>query len=289
MQKLPELYKQKKVLTKPVSPNSELAMPSPLLTVPSASSLVLNTNVSTITKSVGSNNSVASNNERAKPCQEKTSNEVMDTHGRRFLETVNDISIDTLGNNSNGTQSGRCVQLTTQYGRDDVDELMIRAFGEPLVHSSGEDVANAWFQRWKTVVGLQGKQYNLPGGAVGCQYVDLLSEEVAYLSSGNFSSDRLIVFSASMLQRDRMISKTVDIRGVLERRMRMWKDEEFDLLLQEAVRCDKPLRNSRKGEVDKEHIVKVFATLMLNGKVRAAIRWLSESGRGRVLQASDLV
>ena len=59
-----------------------------------------------------------------------------------------------------------------------------------------------------------------------------------------------------------MIRKTVDIRRALERRMIMWKNEEFDLLLQEAVRCDKPLRNSSKGEVDKEHIVKVFTRLI---------------------------
>ena len=75
------------------------------------------------------------------------------------------------------------------------------------------------------------------------------------------------MFSATMLQRDRMISKTVDIRQVLERCMRMWKIEEFDLSLQEAVRCDKPLRNLRNGEVDKEHNVKVFTRVMLSGKV----------------------
>ena len=50
----------------------------------------------------------------------------------------------------------------------------------------------------------------------------------------------------------------------------MWKNEEFDLLLPEAVRYDKPLRNSCKGEIDKGHIVKVFTRLMLSGKVRAA-------------------
>ena len=86
-----------------------------------------------------------------------------------------------------------------------------------------------------------------------------------------------------------MIRKTVDIRRVLQRRRRMWKNEEFDLLLQEAVRCDKSLRNSRKGGTDKGHIVRVFTRLMLSGKVGAAVRWLSENGRGRVLQASDLV
>ena len=66
--------------------------------------------------------------------KEKASNKVMDANCRQFLETVNDISIDALGNDSNGTQSGRCVQPTTQYGLDGVDELMIRAFGEPLVN-----------------------------------------------------------------------------------------------------------------------------------------------------------
>ena len=160
--------RQKKVLFKPNSPNSELAMRSPLLTGPSTSSLLLNTNLSTITESVGSNESIASDNETAKPCKEKASKEMRDTHGRNYLETVNDISIDTLGNDTNGTQSGRCVsgrcvEPTTRYGRDDVDKLTVRAFGEPLVHSTGEDTANALFQHWKTVVGLQGKQYNLPG------------------------------------------------------------------------------------------------------------------------------
>ena len=32
-----------------------------------------------------------------------------------------------------------------------------------------------------------------------------------------------------------MIKKAVDIRRVLERRMMMWKNNEFDQLLQEAI------------------------------------------------------
>ena len=127
--------------------------------------------------------------------------------------------------------SGRCVEPTTLYGCDDVDKVMIRAFGKLLVHSNGEDATKAWFQCWKTVVCLQCKQYNLPGGDVAHQCVDLLSEGVSHLSTGNYSSDHLIVFSAAILQRDRMIRKTVNIRRVLESGMRMWKNEEFDLFL----------------------------------------------------------
>ena len=86
-----------------------------------------------------------------------------------------------------------------------------------------------------------------------------------------------------------MIKKAADIRRVLERSIMMWKNNEFDQLLQEAIRCDRSMRNTHKGDVDDHHIVRVFTRLMLNGKVCAAVRCLSEKGRGSVLQSSDLI
>ena len=145
----------------------------------------------------------------------------------------------------------------------DVASLMVRAFGAPLVHSSGKDATDAWYQRWKKVVYLQGRHYDLPEGAIGRQYVDMLNEEVSQVAAGNYSTDHLIVFSSFMLQRDRMIRKGVDIRRVLERRMKMWKIEDFDPLLQEVIRCDKHLKNTRRSDTDEKHIVKVFTRLMM--------------------------
>ena len=82
-----------------------------------------------------------------------------------------------------------------------------------------------------------------------------------------------------MLQRDRLVRKGCDIRRLLERCMKLWRDEQFDVLLQEAVRCDQSLRNSRRNLTHKdssEHLIKVFTRLMLEGNVRAAVRWLTE-------------
>ena len=98
----------------------------------------------------------------------------------------------------------------------------------------------------------------------------------------------MIVFSALMLQRDRMVKRSADIRRVLERRMSMWRREEFELLMQEAIRCDKALRCSHKCEHDSRHVVRVFTRLMLKGNVRAAVRWVSEKARG-VLKPTDLI
>ena len=89
------------------------------------------------------------------------------------------------------------------------------------------------------------------------------------MSCGNYPTDRLVVFSAFMLQRDKMIKKTNDIRRVLERRLKLWKEQQFDVLMQEVVRCDKALKAL---DCDKDHITNVFTRLMLVGKVKAAIR-----------------
>jgi hypothetical protein len=55
--------------------------------------------------------------------------------------------------------------------------------------------------------------------------------------------------------------------------------------LNEAVRCDKQIRGVNKHHSDKDHTVKVFTRLMLRGNVRAAVRWLSERGRVRLLNS----
>ena len=59
------------------------------------------------------------------------------------------------------------------------------------------------------------------------------------------------------------------------------------MLLQEAVRCDQFLRNSRHNTMHKdssEHSVTVFTKLMLEGNVRAAVRWLMEHSGGGILK-----
>ena len=73
--------------------------------------------------------------------------------------------------------------------------------------------------------------------------MDTVTKEVLYLSTGNFPAERLIVFCAVTLQRDRLIEKVKDIRRIVDRRLGVWNRGEFDLLIQEALRCDKSLKN----------------------------------------------
>ena len=87
-----------------------------------------------------------------------------------------------------------------------------------------------------------------------------------------------------------MVKKTRDIKDTLEWRLSLWCDEKYDTLVQEAVRCDRPFQHIRQGKPKSDdHITKAFSRLMLQGKVRAAMRWLSGESRGRVLCLTDTV
>ena len=61
---------------------------------------------------------------------------------------------------------------------------------------------------------------------------------------GNFPSERVLVFSSLMLRRDRMVRKGADIRRLLDQHIGLWRGGHFDLLVQEADRCDSGLKHS---------------------------------------------
>ena len=118
-----------------------------------------------------------------------------------------------------------------------------RAFGAPLVNGDGgpdSDIRKLW---WKTVE-LRGKQYELPNGNVGKRFVNILAEEIERCTAGRQPSEREFVFTALILQRDRMVRKAKDIRPLLSRRMDLWEAGRLPELLNEAQRCDKQLSQS---------------------------------------------
>ena len=145
-----------------------------------------------------------------------------------------------------------------------------------------------WVRRWSAIAHLKGCLYHLPGGSKGRRYVDQLSVEMSHLAAGNFPSERILVFSTVILQRNRMLKKGSDIRRVIDERMSKGCNDEFDVLVEEAARCDATL-NSYTYKASDDHFISVFTRLMLFGKTKAAIRWLSEQSKGRVLPSDSFI
>jgi len=63
-----------------------------------------------------------------------------------------------------------------------VNEMVRHLFGAPLVGSAGDFVDAEWHKHWLRVIDLSRKQYSIPGGSVGRDFVDLLAMEVDQLA-----------------------------------------------------------------------------------------------------------
>ena len=122
-------------------------------------------------------------------------------------------------------------------------DQFVLAFGAPLVNHDGRcncEVHTLW---WK-VVALRGKQYLLPDGGVWTWFVNMLSEEIERCTEGRQRSEREFIFTALVLQCNKMVRKGKDVCPFLTRRMDMWAAGELFMLRQEAQQCNRQLSAS---------------------------------------------
>ena len=73
-----------------------------------------------------------------------------------------------------------------------------------------------------------------------------------------------------------MMKKGADVRRLLKRRMEAWRAGMIDELLYEAERCANQLKKPQQGNQDDKHTIRVFTRLMMQGRVRSAVRWMTE-------------
>ena len=114
---------------------------------------------------------------------------------------------------------------------------MTQAFGAFILQSDDGSFVDPWGTWWIHACRMSGRQYDLPGGAVGREFVDLLTTEVRLLTVNSAISDHLMMFCPEILQRNHMVRVGSDVRGLLKRRMEMWKSNSFEALLCEAEHC----------------------------------------------------
>ena len=94
-----------------------------------------------------------------------------------------------------------------------------------------------------------------------------------------------------ILQREALVSKSADVRRLIGKRLEMWEDGLYDALMHDAERCDRTFghgNNARRQEQECAHTERIFHRLMIEGKVRSAVRWITERERGGLLKATDV-
>ena len=157
-----------------------------------------------------------------------------------------------------------------------------QAFGEPLLNSRGWGKCNETSDKelWRRTVALRGERYSLPDGNVGFVLsICYRSEETEKCTYGRQNSEVEFIFTAVILQRDKMVRSSKDIRRTLTRRLDMWEAGQRSELVHEAERCDRQFFASHLP-MTYEHVERVFNRLMLKGIARSAVRFLTERSGG---------
>ena len=213
----------------------------------------------------------------------------MNLHISKTHKIVNQSNSFTISNSRiNDPESNSQNTETTDIR---LKKLFEKGFGSNMVNSEG-GIDDIWRIRWKKIIKLTGQQYFLPQGNIGRHIVDHLTQEITELAHDlpkQGKSERIFIFCACILQKDSLINSNSDIRHLLQRRLDMWRDGQFDNLIDEAVRCNKRFLKSKKEKMNLETNHRLFNRFMLNGKIRQATRMVTERSNGGILNTNSII
>ena len=173
---------------------------------------------------------------------------------------------------------------------------------QPMSNSSfvwgsldGASFAHSVDAAYSEVIHWKQNTFTIPYGKVGKRFVLELSKLYrAYAEGSALESIALkstTVMSALLLQKPAQKSKAKELCSCLEQRLNSWVEGDFNSLILEGRQLQSRLSRravpGKSGEDD--GLARSFANLMFNGKINAALKLLSQKGKGGILQIKQRV
>ena len=99
--------------------------------------------------------------------------------------------------------------------------------------------------------------------------------------------ERFIVFQTVILQRARHVTLSHVIRRRIEKRLDAWGEGKHAMMVKDTLwSCEEYLTVSRREDTA-EHRAQTYHSLVLRGKLRTVVLWITEREMGGVLQPGD--
>ena len=132
------------------------------------------------------------------------------------------------------------------------------------------------------------RHYQVPSGRVGRRFVECLSREFHGVRAGTWNLERPLVFVSTVLQRSPVVRKAHEIRKRLTHRMNLWDEGKFTALIDNTEAEVLKQFGASSPPQDKESIARSFNNTVLSGRLRQAVRRLTNRTKGGgVLQPDD--
>ena len=146
---------------------------------------------------------------------------------------------------------------------------------------------------FEEVVHWRRNTFLIPSGSAGKDFVrELTRLYQAFADNSSLSSISLtaaVVLQVLLLQKPHARSKAKEHTALLRRRLTLWHNGDIDSLIREGKCIQKHLNSSQSSVKKSPSFARKFDQLMSQGKVRPALRLLSNSAQGGVLSLDTLI
>jgi hypothetical protein len=176
----------------------------------------------------------------------------------------------------------------------DTDKKMFSVYGDYVHQNDGTHLDGGiaddaqWQEYWRKLVVLPPQRFDVPTGAVGRQFVETLTEELVGVRERQWNSERFFVFQMVILQRCKGVRKAGDIRRRIRTRMEHWKEGKYKMLVQDTVKTSLSLLSHVRRQMDDQEIARTYNRMVLQGKLRQAVRWITQRHKGGILYPDDI-
>ena len=145
----------------------------------------------------------------------------------------------------------------------------------------GLEISKTFESAYDEVIKWKKNLFKVPSGAQGKAYIKATSKVIKFYVNNsplqNVAMTALMVMPALLLQKPSKRSKAKDHIRHLEDRLKLWEKGDIKGLIKEGKAIQKRLTS---GKFTPQHTHKVFSKLMLQGKVSAALRWVTNKAGG---------
>ncbi len=127
----------------------------------------------------------------------------------------------------------------------------------PGTHVTGGIADDAiWQEHWLQLVSFPSHAYDVPSGAVGKRFVDKVTDELKGIVSRKWNPERFLVFQVVVLQRNRDVKRSRDVRRRIAKRMDAWEKGQITMLVEETLRSMESHLTSKQGSTTPEQRTK---------------------------------
>ena len=157
---------------------------------------------------------------------------------------------------------------------------------------SAEDLILTINEKYDEVVTFQKNLFKLPSGAAGKRFLKEKTRLIEIWNEGKqplcqIALKMVMLMPALLMQKPCRKSTAKQHSEYINKRLDSWENGDFDLLMKESRAIQHRLRENRSKHETEEHAAKVFAKLMLQGKVHAALRVLDKSANLGIAKMSE--